>query len=129
MQSKATTVDEYLSEVPIERLQALTKLRELCRKELKGYDERVAYGSLCYAKKNIIEVGFSSQKAFHRTVHFKARSVQPICKRIKRSNFWKRCCKIYKTRTDQFYCNQKDVSRNLLIKGYYLRSQPTARQD
>jgi uncharacterized protein YdhG (YjbR/CyaY superfamily) len=63
MQSKPTTVDEYLSEVPIERLQALTKLRELCRKELKGYDERVAYGSPCYAKDNIIEV-FQVKKHF-----------------------------------------------------------------
>ena len=33
-------------------------------KELKGYDERIAYGGPCYAKKNIIEVGFSSQKHF-----------------------------------------------------------------
>ncbi len=58
MQSKATTVDEYLSEVPIERLQALTKLRELCRKELKGYDERIAYGGPCYAKKILLKLDF-----------------------------------------------------------------------
>ncbi len=58
MQSKPTTVDEYLSEVPIERLQALTKLRELCRKELKGYDERIAYGGPCYAKKKLLKLDF-----------------------------------------------------------------------
>jgi len=33
MQSKAATVDEYLKEVPPERLKALTGLRELFLKE------------------------------------------------------------------------------------------------
>ena len=42
MQSKATRVDEYLLEVPSERLQAIKKLRELCLKELKGYDEIIS---------------------------------------------------------------------------------------
>jgi uncharacterized protein YdhG (YjbR/CyaY superfamily) len=64
MQSKATTVDEYLSEVPLERLPALKKLRELCLQELKGYTEAMMYGGPCYAKNNVAELGFSSQKIF-----------------------------------------------------------------
>jgi uncharacterized protein YdhG (YjbR/CyaY superfamily) len=64
MQSKATTVDEYLKEVPTERLKALTQIRELCRKKLKGYVEIMRYGGPCYEKDNIVEVGFASQKNF-----------------------------------------------------------------
>jgi uncharacterized protein YdhG (YjbR/CyaY superfamily) len=64
MQSKATTVDLYLKEVPADRLSALTRLRELCVKELKGYSEVMMYGGPCYAKSKIPEVGFASQKHF-----------------------------------------------------------------
>ncbi len=64
MQSKATTVDKYLEEVPIERLEAIKKLRELCLLELKGYEEKMAYGGPCYWKNEIVEVGFASQKHF-----------------------------------------------------------------
>ena len=39
MQSKAVTVDDYLKEVPKERLSVLNKIKQLCLKELKGYDE------------------------------------------------------------------------------------------
>lgn len=64
MQSKATTVDEYLKEVPAERLKALKQIRELCLKELKGYVESMRYGGACYEKNNIVEAGFASQKHF-----------------------------------------------------------------
>jgi uncharacterized protein YdhG (YjbR/CyaY superfamily) len=64
MQSKAATVDDYLKEVPAERLNALMKIRELCLKELKGYKEIMLYGGPCYVKNNIPEAGFMSQKHF-----------------------------------------------------------------
>lgn len=50
MQSKAATVDDYLKEVPAERLKALTRIRELFRKELKSYTETMRYGGPCYEK-------------------------------------------------------------------------------
>jgi len=64
MQSKATTVDEYLKEVPAERLKALIQIRKLFLKELKGYKESMRYGGPCYEKNNIAEAGFASQKHF-----------------------------------------------------------------
>lgn len=64
MQSKAATVDEYLKEVPPERLEALKKIRKLCLQELKGYVEIMQYGGPCYVKNNIPEAGFASQKHF-----------------------------------------------------------------
>ena len=39
MKSKATTVEEYLAEVPEEQRPALETLRELCLDELTGYEE------------------------------------------------------------------------------------------
>ena len=43
MQSMAKNVDEYLGEVPPERLDALKKLRALCLETLSGYQEGMAY--------------------------------------------------------------------------------------
>jgi hypothetical protein len=39
MQSTAKTVTAYLDEVPADRKAALAKLRDLCRRLLKGYEE------------------------------------------------------------------------------------------
>lgn len=62
MQSKATTVNEYLKEVPADRLPVLKKIRDLCVHELKGYDEVMRYGMPCYEKNKLVEVSFASQK-------------------------------------------------------------------
>jgi len=51
-----------MTEVPAERLEALKKIRALCQSELKGYEESLRYGGPCYAKNDIPEVGFASQK-------------------------------------------------------------------
>lgn len=62
MQSKAATVELYLQEVPPKRSEALKKIRCLCLSELKGYEEVMMYGSPCYIKNGLAEVGFASQK-------------------------------------------------------------------
>jgi uncharacterized protein YdhG (YjbR/CyaY superfamily) len=49
MQSKATTVDQYLSEVPYERQEAINKLRKVILKNLpKGFKEGMGYGNIGY---------------------------------------------------------------------------------
>ena len=49
MQSKATTVDQYLSEVPPERQEAMNKLRKIISKNLpKGFKEGMGYGNMGY---------------------------------------------------------------------------------
>ena len=62
MQSKAQSVDAYIKEAPAERQAALIKLRDLCRKKLKGYDETMEYGMPCYRNGEAVEVSFASQK-------------------------------------------------------------------
>lgn len=64
MQSTAKTVTAYLKEVPADRKAALTKLRDLCRASLKGFEETMRYGGPCYARNGEVEVGFASQKHF-----------------------------------------------------------------
>src|SRR6186713_1049162 len=49
MQSKATTPDEYLAELPADRKDAMTKLRKEVLKNLpKGFKETMGYGMMGY---------------------------------------------------------------------------------
>ena len=64
MQSNAKNIDAYLKEVPAERLDALQKLRDLCRTHLTGFEESMAYGGPSYSRNGEVEVGFASQKHF-----------------------------------------------------------------
>ena len=62
MQSDASTVTEYLDEVPEERLTALTKIRELCQQHLAEFEESMQYGMPSYSRAGTVEVAFASQK-------------------------------------------------------------------
>ena len=64
MQSKAESVTAYLEEVPAERKEALTRLRDLCRTALKGFDETMEYGMPSYSRNGELEVAFASQKNY-----------------------------------------------------------------
>ncbi|WP_328440902.1 DUF1801 domain-containing protein [Streptomyces sp. NBC_00457] len=64
VQSKATDVDGYLAEADEDRRQALTALRRLCRAELKGFDEVMAYGMPAYQRDGAAEIAFASQKQY-----------------------------------------------------------------
>ena len=49
MQSKATTVEQYLAELPDDRREALQAIREVILKNLpKGYEEGMQYGMIGY---------------------------------------------------------------------------------
>jgi uncharacterized protein YdhG (YjbR/CyaY superfamily) len=64
VQSSAETVDDYLAEVPEERREALAGLRELCRAELTGFTEVMAYGMPAYERAGTAEIAFASQKQY-----------------------------------------------------------------
>lgn len=64
MQSTAKDLNAYLDEVPLERREALEKLRALCLKHLPGFEEAMTYGMPGYARNGVVEVGFASQKHF-----------------------------------------------------------------
>ncbi|MCB9850978.1 MAG: DUF1801 domain-containing protein [Phycisphaerales bacterium] len=49
MQSKASTVDQYLAELPPDRREAISTVRDVIRKNLpKGYEEGMTYGMIGY---------------------------------------------------------------------------------
>ncbi len=50
MTSKATTPEQYMKELPADRKEAMSKLRDTIRKNLpKGFKEMMGYGMLGYA--------------------------------------------------------------------------------
>lgn len=64
MQSKAINVDDYLKEVPADRLEALIKLRTLCRDILANHTESMLYGMPTYTLNGTADVAFNSQKNY-----------------------------------------------------------------
>ena len=61
MKSSAASVVRYIDEQPAEWQPALKKLRAVCRRELAGYLETIAYGMPSYSRDGQIEVGFAKQ--------------------------------------------------------------------
>jgi uncharacterized protein YdhG (YjbR/CyaY superfamily) len=50
MQSKAITVDQYISELPADRQKAVAELRKVIKKNLpKGFSEGMGYGNMGYS--------------------------------------------------------------------------------
>lgn len=64
MQSAAKSVDAYLAEVPQERRQVLTALRQVCLDALTGFEEGMTYGMPTYSRDGLGEVGWASQKQY-----------------------------------------------------------------
>ncbi|MFE3253179.1 iron chaperone [Streptomyces sp. NPDC059209] len=64
MRSEASDVEGYLTEVPQERRAVLARLRQLCREELAGFDEVMAYGMPAYERDGACEIAFASQKQY-----------------------------------------------------------------
>ncbi|MEU2497597.1 iron chaperone [Streptomyces pseudogriseolus] len=64
VQSNATDVDACLAEVSDDRKVVLTRLRELCRAELTGFTEVMAYGMPAYERDGVAEIAIASQKQY-----------------------------------------------------------------
>ncbi|MCI0549371.1 MAG: DUF1801 domain-containing protein, partial [Anaerolineae bacterium] len=64
MQSNAKDVTTYIEESPVERQDALLKLRDMCQKYLTGFTENMEYGGPTCSRDGEVEVGFASQKHF-----------------------------------------------------------------
>lgn len=65
VRSTAENVDGYLGEAPEARKYALARLRDLCRAELTGFDEVMAYGMPGYVRRGgELEIGFAGQKQY-----------------------------------------------------------------
>jgi uncharacterized protein YdhG (YjbR/CyaY superfamily) len=64
MTTTATDVASYIEEQPEAWRAPLKKLRALCRRELRGYSECIAYGMPSYARKGQMEIAFGKQARY-----------------------------------------------------------------
>ncbi|MCF3172821.1 DUF1801 domain-containing protein [Streptomyces sioyaensis] len=64
VRSAAADVDGYLAEVPEERREVLVRLRRMCRAELTGFEEVMAYGMPGYQRDGVVEIAFASQQRY-----------------------------------------------------------------
>jgi len=69
MKSDAKTVEDYLLDIPENRIRALNELRQLCLKHLPEYEETMVYKMPSYKNEGQVEVAFASQKQ-HICVYF-----------------------------------------------------------
>ncbi len=116
MQSKATNVDEYISEAPKERQEALKKLRALFLQELKGYEEKMAYGGPCYAKEGKIEAGFGSQQHFIGVYILKQKAFNKYIHEIKGASHGKGVIRFSKPEKIDFPILQKMLNAHFQME-------------
>lgn len=67
VQSKAPNLDAYLAELPEERREVMAAIGEVCREELPGWQELMAYGMPGFSRDGSvdgIEIAFASQKRY-----------------------------------------------------------------
>ena len=95
MQSKATTVDQYINELPDDRKNAVATLREVIKKNIpKGFAEQMGYGMAgyvvphskypagyhCNPEQPLPFLGFASQKNFIAIYHMGIYADQKLLK-------------------------------------------------
>jgi|ERR1700733_10776592 uncharacterized protein YdhG (YjbR/CyaY superfamily) len=64
VQSAAKTVDAYIAEAAQDRAAILARLRDLARRTLAGYEERMQWGMPAYFRNGHAEFAFASQKQY-----------------------------------------------------------------
>jgi uncharacterized protein YdhG (YjbR/CyaY superfamily) len=64
VRSDSDDVDGYLALVPTERRAVLSRLRDVCRDLLPGFEESMSYGMPAYSRDGSTEIGWASQKRY-----------------------------------------------------------------
>ena len=83
MKSTAASVVAYIEEQPPEWQPTLRKLRAACRRQLRGYAERMVYGMPAYERQGQVEVSFGKQSALPFALHLETAGV--------RCTYWRTC--------------------------------------
>ena len=97
MQSKATTVTEYLKTVPVDRLDALIELRDLCMRHLKGFKEGMQYGMPSYSINDDVKVAWNSQKNYISLYILTDSILVKFKNELKNIDYGKSCIRFKKT--------------------------------
>lgn len=109
VQSKASDVDGYLTEVPEERRAVLNRVRQLCREELVGFDEVMAYGMPAYERDGACEIAFASQKQYISFYLMRSDVREAFEERLAGQDMGKGCLRFRKPESIDF-----DLLRDLL---------------
>ncbi|MET4922079.1 DUF1801 domain-containing protein [Streptomyces sp. PSRA5] len=109
MRSEASDVDGYLTEVPQGRGAALARMRQLCREELVGFDEVMAYGMPAYERNGACEIAFASQKQYVSFYLMRSDVREAFEERLAGQDMGKGCLRFRKPETIDF-----DLLRDLL---------------
>ncbi|MER7014162.1 DUF1801 domain-containing protein [Saccharopolyspora sp. NPDC000359] len=109
VRSSASDVDEYLAEAPAARRDALTRLRELCRAELAGFDEVMAHGMPTYQRDGVAEIAFAAQKQYTSLYLMRPDVRAAFAERLSAHDMGKGCLRFRKVDSIDF-----DLVRELL---------------
>jgi uncharacterized protein YdhG (YjbR/CyaY superfamily) len=108
-QSSAEDVDGYLAEMAEGRREALTRLRQLCCTELKGFEEVMAYGMPAYERDGAAEIAFASQKQYVSFYLLRSDVREAFTERLAVQDMGKGCLRFRKPESIDF-----DLVRDLL---------------
>lgn len=109
VRSSAEDVDGYLDEVGEGRREVLTRLRQLCCTELKGFEEVMAYGMPAYVRDGAAEIAFASQKQYVSFYLLRSDVREAFTARLAAQDMGKGCLRFRKPESIDF-----DLVRDLL---------------
>ena len=115
MQSQAANVAEYLEEVSPDRIEALSRLRQLCLETLVGYQESMRYGMPCYTRQGggEPEIAFASQKNHISLYVLKQEVMEANRQLLKGASLGKGCIRYSKPDKINF-----EVVKKMLLESY-----------
>lgn len=102
VRSSAQNVDEYLAEAPEARREALAALRALCREELAGFREVMAYGMPSYEREGKGEIAFADQKRYISFYLMRTDVRDAFADRLASHDMGKGCLRLRDPRTIDF---------------------------
>jgi len=102
MIGKAKDVASYMEEISAERRPVIEKLRRLCRRNLKSYEESMEYGMPCYKQDGALVIAFASQKQYIALYVGKKDVVDEFRGALPASSIGKGCIRFTKTEQMDF---------------------------
>jgi uncharacterized protein YdhG (YjbR/CyaY superfamily) len=117
MTSKATTVDEWMKEVAADRRAAIERLREVCRRKLKGFEECMAYGAPAYRREGQPQVAFNSQKQYIALYVMNKDVLDEFRDELKASSIGKGCIRFNRPEKMNFAAIERLLERTAAVTG------------
>lgn len=101
VQSKATTVDDYLRQVSTERGAVLARIRNLARASLHDHEETMQWGMPVYVRSGAASFGFAEQKNYISLYFINPAGLNKNADAVARLRSGKNCLRLRKsTRPD-----------------------------